>query len=822
MFKNLLFTLFFVVSFPGFAQVTGMVTDKNGQPLPYVNIYTEKGTSGTTTNAEGVYELKLNSTGNYTLIFQFLGYKTIKKEVVIEAFPFQQNVTLIAESTSLNEITVDANENPANRIIRQAINNRQLNSDKLDSFTANFYSRGLWRIENAPEKILGQEIGDLGGGLDSTRSGIVYLSETISEIAFQKPDDFKEKILASKVSGNDNGFSLNSAQEAYFSFYENTLEINSEMVSPIADYAFNYYNYQLEGIFYDDQGNLINKLKVIPKRDNDRVFSGFIYIVEDIWQIYGVELSTTGKALQIPPVEEIVFTQNYKYSEENKLYIQISQAVDFSFKMFGFGGNGRFTAVYSNYNFQPDFDNKSFGREILSFGEAANKKDSLYWQEIRPVPLTSEEIQDYVKKDSIQIVRESRPYQDSIDHVRNKFGLTDVLFGYTYQNSWKDRYFSIGAPITGVAFNTVQGWNTNLDVNYTQRTGEDDENYWRLHSNLSYGLSEERFRISGGFSKKLNNFNRPILEIEGGIKTAQINNLLPISPLLNSVTTIFLERNYLKLYELGFAKIGYGQEIFPGIRLNSQLSWENRKALINHTNHVFIDRDEKMYTSNNPLQPQNFGSRPFEEHQLLKFGLNSSIVLGQKYMSYPNGKYNVYSNKYPRLILGWEKGLAANEDQYNFDLFTAQARQTLKLGNKGSFSYKVNGGLFSNAENISLVDYKHFDGNQTRIGFGSYVGKFNLMPYYQFSTNENYAEFHAEHNFQGWVLGKLPLINELNFNLILGAHRLSAEGVNPYSEYSVGVDNLGLGKFRFLRLDYVISEFNGKRDGAFVFGLKFQ
>ncbi|MBT8319774.1 MAG: carboxypeptidase-like regulatory domain-containing protein, partial [Gramella sp.] len=158
---------------------------------------------------------------------------------------------------------------------------------------------------------------------------------------------------------------------------------------------------------------------------------------------------------------------------------------------------------------------------------------------------------------------------------------------------------------------------------------------------------------------------------------------------------------------------------------------------------------------------------------------------------------------------------------YNYDHFKAQVRQNLKLGNKGEFQYLVNGGLLSEADEISLVDYQHFDANQTRIGFGSYVGKFNLMPYYNFSTNKNYAEIHAEHDFQGWILGKLPLINKLNFNLIVGAHRLITADRDPYSEYSLGIDNLGFGKYRFLRLDYVVSDFGGERDGAFIFGLKF-
>lgn len=821
MLKNLLGCLFFLAAFQLHAQITGTVQDQQGKTLPYVNIYTENGNFGTTTNDDGFYELKISHPGNYTLIYQFLGYKTQRKNIEYNGNSQQIDVALTAESTSLDEVTINSGENPALAIMRNAIANRKENAAKLEAFTADFYSRGLWRIKNAPEKILGQEVGDLGGGLDSTRSGIVYLSETISKIAFQKPDDFKEKIIASKVSGDDNGFSLNSAQEAYFSFYENTLEINSELVSPIADYAFNYYRFKLEGTFYDDRGNLINKIEVIPKRENDRVFSGYIYIVEDLWQIYGVELTTTGKSVQVPPIEELVFRQNYKYSEKLGLYIQISQSVDFSFKMFGFGGDGRFTAVYSNYDFSPGFDKQSFGREILSFADAANKKDSVYWQELRPVPLTSEEIQDYIKKDSIQEVRNSKPYKDSVDAAHNKFHLSDVLFGYDYSDSWNYRRFSISGPIGGIHFNTVQGWNGKLDINYTQRKGENQQNFWRLYTNLNYGLSEERFRIHGGFLKKFNNFSKPYLRIEGGTAIEQINDRETISPLLNDAATIFFERNYMKLYEKDYASIGYSQEVVNGLELFGGLTWENRQALINHTDHVFIDREEVNYTSNNPLQPNNFGSTPFEDHHLFKLNFSTEITFAQDYMNYPDGKYDSYENKYPKVQLAWEKGFAASDSKFDYDQFKIQVRQEVTLGNKGTFSYQLNGGLFSNAENISLVDYQHFNANQTRIGFGSYVGKFNLMPYYDFSTNHNYAEFHAEHDFQGWILGKLPLINKLNYNFIVGAHRLTTEGRSPYSEYSVGIDNIGFGKYRFLRLDYVVSEFNGHREGALIFGLKF-
>lgn len=123
---------------------------------------------------------------------------------------------------------------------------------------------------------------------------------------------------------------------------------------------------------------------------------------------------------------------------------------------------------------------------------------------------------------------------------------------------------------------------------------------------------------------------------------------------------------------------------------------------------------------------------------------------------------------------------------------------------------------------MAYIDFRHFIGNQTRVYDGfSNLSRFNLLPYYALSTNKTYAEAHIEHDFKGWILGKIPFINQLNYNLVVGAHGLYTQHNKPYSEYSVGIDNLGFGKYRLLRLDYVIANRDGHREGAFVFGLKF-
>ena len=98
---------------------------------------------------------------------------------------------------------------------------------------------------------------------------------------------------------------------------------------------------------------------------------------------------------------------------------------------------------------------------------------------------------------------------------------------------------------------------------------------------------------------------------------------------------------------------------------------------------------------------------------------------------------------------------------------------------------------------------------------------FNLMPYYTNSTNDAFLETHSEYDDKGFIINKIPLLNKLKSNLILGYHNLSVPNKNPYHEFSVGLDNLGFGKFKIFRLDYVRSYQNGFQTDGVIFGLKF-
>ncbi|MGB5943113.1 MAG: DUF5686 and carboxypeptidase regulatory-like domain-containing protein [Leeuwenhoekiella sp.] len=814
------FLMLLLVKLSVSAQITGTVTNESGETLPFVNVYVSGTAIGTTTNNEGVYNLNLQEPDDYKIIFQYLGYAKKEMTVAVTSFPYILNVSLSEESTTLDEVFVDGSINPANEIIRKTIAQKEQVLQKQDAFTADFYSRGLWKVKDAPEKILGRQLGDFGGNLDSTRTGIVYLSETISQIAYRAPDDFKETITASKVSGDDNGFSFNSAQEADFSFYENTLDLNTQLVSPIASNAFNYYDYKLLGSFRES-GKLINKIEVTPKRPKDRVFFGILYIVEDDWQLYGIQLETTGSAIQIPFVEDLLFTQNFKYDENLNLWVKTSQVIDFSFKLFGVKGDGRFTAVYSNYDFDPNFDRKTFTNQILAFAPKANEKDSTYWQQVRPIPLTEEEQTDYTKKDSLQVIRSSEKYLDSIDARGNKLGLGSLILGYTYKNSYERWQLNYDGLLRGIAFNTVQGWNVSAELRFASWNNDSFEKVFNASAKANYGFSDDRFRMTGQIAQRFNRTNGLSFSLSGGRKVQQFNPSEPISPLLNSFSSLIFERNYMKVYDLTFARFNYNQEVVNGLTLFASLGFENRDPLFNTTAQTWRPT-ENFYTSNNPLQPFDYGNAAISSHHLYKATVQARIRFDQKYLSYPDGKFNVPNEDYPTITLIAEQGFGGSQNALDFTQLSARAAQGFAIGNKGSLAYRLEGGKFLNGDQISFVDYAHFDGNQTRISSSDrYLNVFNLMPYYDFSTNDSYFEGHLEHNFKGWVLGKIPGLRALNYNLVLGGHTLLTADNKPYHELSAGLDNLGFGKFRFFRIDYVHSFSEVQNYGAVIFGLQF-
>ena len=90
------------------ATITGVIR-LSGTNLPqqYVNIAVKGTTNGTTTAADGSYELKIPANSKNTILFSFIGYETDSVTLLLKTGEHQQlNRTLRSVSTQLESIEV--------------------------------------------------------------------------------------------------------------------------------------------------------------------------------------------------------------------------------------------------------------------------------------------------------------------------------------------------------------------------------------------------------------------------------------------------------------------------------------------------------------------------------------------------------------------------------------------------------------------------------------------------------------------------------------------------------------------------------------------
>lgn len=792
--RILIAALLLLIQLPSFAgTISGHVKGQNGEPLPFANVYVKGTTTGTTTNSEGAYRLELTP-GSYVIVYRFIGFKTFEQPITIENETLQIDVTLETEQYQLREVDINPNnEDPAYAIIRQAIAKRKYYLTEVKRYSCNVYIKGVQRMVKYPKKFLGQEI-DFGDILDK-KTGIFYLSESVSTYSFEQPNKSKEVMISSKVSGSNRAFSFNQASDMQFSPYENLMDVDGissrGIVSPIASNALFYYDYRLEGSYFEN-GIWINKIAVLPKRKNDPVHRGFIYIQDGTWRVHSTDLYLTKQA-QIEFVDTLRISMTYVVADkESDIWMPGSMTLRFVFRAFGFEGNGDYVAVYSKYDVKPVFPKKQFkGGAVVKVLEEANKKDTVYWEQIRPIPLTEVEELNYIKGDSLITLRESEPYLDSLDKKSNKIGWNSLLTGYSYTNRHQGTTYSVGSPISMIQFNTVEGWNVGLS--FTFRKKLEEQKSIMATSSVRYGFSNER---GSGFARVSYNFNKKrfgFLILEGGSDLVQFNGEEPISPLLNTGYTLFAEQNFMKLYKNAYGKIESRYELANGLRVSGALQYSQRSAVTNSTDYTLVEQPGRTYSSNNPLDPET-DNLFFPDNNSLLFKANLRYRPGQKFIDRPDMKY-VTGSKWPAITLAYDKGIKNLFDSdTDYDFAELSINDEMDAGLLGTFSYRVAAGDFLNDKSVYFMDAHHFNGNRTLFS-SSEFNRFDILDYYTFSTSGPYTTVHLEHNFGGFVLNKLPLLRKLKLSEVAGFRYVYTEDYGEHYEFSIGV--MKLNAFRF-------------------------
>lgn len=822
--------------------IKGVITNQDSEPLGFATIYVRNIKTGSTANVDGFYQIILKP-GNYDLVFQFLGYETLIKTVSITDDFVPLNITLNPIVYQLETFSVHGGkEDPSYTVMRKAIAKATFHLNQLNTYSARVYIKGSGRLLDSPillRKLIEKE------GIDSN---MAFVSESVTDIKYTRPNTYEQNVISMRESGSDNN--SNPAEYIFGSFYEPKL---GDAISPLSPRAFAYYKFRYEGVF-TDRGFTINKVRVKPRSKGDDLFDGYIYIIEDLWSIYRVDLTTFKYGI------EVKIEQSYNPIVEN-VWMPVNYKIDIKGKFFGFDFIYNYLATVSDYKVElnPDLNHKfevidenietehaedlektakendefyELGTEkeltrkqikklikeyekeeskkdntqdivsnrSTSIDSLASKKDSTYWQNIRTVPLNAYEIRGYQKLDSLMVVEKEKNAKDSLKNNKD-FKWYDVFIGGGYRLDDKN-HFRIYNMLELINFNTVDGLYIGYKIKYRYKINDDAK--FSITPEVRYAFSREAWTYKTLFKYSYGETGHSgIISADVGRFTGQFNSNNPIHPINNAFTTLFLNSNYIKIYERNFIDLHFEKNFSEKLKLLVNTSWSERKELQNNTDFTIINWDSREYTSNSPVN-EELDNTNFPIHQAFVSDLGFEYKPWLKFRI-RNGNKRAINSSSPTFTIKYIKAIPAGASEVNFDQVDLGITYKGKLGARGELSLNVSGGTFLSSSMMYFMDYQHFMGNRSPFSTNDPTKSYRLLSYYNYSTTGPYLTGFAHFQFRKLLLTQITMVRFAGLKENLFINYLGTEYAENYTEVGYGIDNI----FRFFRIEGIAAFQNG-------------
>ncbi len=268
----------------------GHVVDEKGTSVAYASLYIRELSSGFVSDADGRFHTPV-AAGSYTCEVSCIGYVSQTFHLQIPAAGLEKNIVLAERVYELGEVSVTrGGEDPAYAIMRQAIARAPYYRRQVKSYAAGIYLKGTGKVKEIPAILkLSKEVRRESKAM----MGKLFVLEEQREVQFTAPNTWDTRVKASRNSFPDNikvDMGVVSAN-----LYAPTL---FGKVSPLSVGAFTYYTFRLDGC-YVENGHVVNKIKLIPRKDNPKLLSGYIYVIDDLWCLSTVDVSFRNSGIQV-------------------------------------------------------------------------------------------------------------------------------------------------------------------------------------------------------------------------------------------------------------------------------------------------------------------------------------------------------------------------------------------------------------------------------------------------------------------------------------------------------------------------------------------
>src|SRR5258706_8059906 len=796
---------FFVPVYSQTTKISGRVTDAlTNEPLPFASIIFKGTTIGASADMNGNYSFEASKKVD-SVIVHALGYISVTMQVQYGKVQVM-NFSLRLQQFELQAVEIKAGENPADIIIRNAIDNRDKNNrENISAYQYEVYNKLEFDISNISEKFMKQRvlkpIAFVFKNIDSSVTNKnpylpVFVSESISDLYFKNnPPRKKEIIRATKLSGTENATVSKFLGDMYqnVNIYENFIDLfKKSFVSPITGSVFFFYKYYLtDSSFIDNQW--CYKIIFKPKRKQELTFTGEMWIHDTTFAIKKVNMRMAQDANinfveDLAIVQEFVLVDSNAWMKKKDIYV-----VDFLSQNEKMGFIGRKTTSYKNFVVNhPKPDSFLVEGEEISISDSALKRDESYWSLARHGSLSKQEKMVYHMVDTIQTLPVYRTYVDAI---------TFLVTGYkTFGN------IEVGPFPKMYSFNKYEGNRFRIGG----RTNYNFNKYLLLEGYGAYGSADEVFKYSGsftyyasrkpwqtfggGYKKDVEEFGQSQSAFQGySVIGRQDDDVFQGGDIVSSIIRRVQTNKFTNVEEFsGFFETDWK----PGVSTKLQLSHRSFIPL-GDLDYAYFKEEGNALSIRNALVTSEVSitTRIAFKEKFIE-GKRDRISLGSRYpiifVNYTHGFKDVSNSDFSYNKLSVRLDAKAVLKPFGYSLFAVQAGQTFE-----PLPYP-------------LLEVHH--GNET-FSYRHYA--FNMMNYYEF-VSDQYAMFIFSHHFNGIFFDKLPLLRKLKFREVINAksvigslrqanrdilvngNRLTSLS-HPYYEAGVGIENI----LKMIRVDAI-------------------
>ncbi len=780
------------------AVIRGIITESNGTPLPFANVYVKNSTYGVTADNNGAYFMELKA-GTYTLVYNLLGYKTLEKEITIKnKDELVLDIVLEKSEVQINQIEIVANKvDKAKKIMKKVRQNRKEYYQAVDNFKCVSY------VKTSIESELRQKSKDTISGEKDFNTFLkkekLNLIEYIANTYYKRPGKFKEDVTAyhdyADVTPIDFDGSISVGNEKYgeselgggsyyynnpnifyqnitsadFNFYKNKILLatlyNQPFISPIAGNSALVYNYKFVTSFYEN-GTKINKISVEPKNKVSSTFYGHIFIEDSTWALLSVDLYVNEQVLSTYKKFNII--QNYEKIEDG-IYLpsrtEIIYTVINNEQNIVIGGGkkkskqfilGNTKIMRTDYAVNQPNIKSHLNNEIISYTVDAMDKDSVFWAESRPVELREHELEFISQADSIKNYYLSDTYLDKQDSIFNRITWWTPFSGWGHKNHYKGTTVYVGGLLAQMNIIGIGGYRHQLPVDFRKRFSNDvllETNFF-----IDYGFQNKdvKGKVGVGVTYFPKKFVRTYILV--GDYYSIINNYAAFGQFLS-------RSNYARAKTF---EIRQRMEVVNG--LYAELSFLYSKQLP-IKDLQFSEWSELLFGKfNNPLS--------FETYIKSEMQLELRYVPAQKYFIKNNRKIIIGSDL-PEIFLKYRKGIPKIfKSEVNFDYLEIGSKGIFLLGRMGESRWHLRAGSFLNHKNLRVLEYKYFRGSDAYL-FSNPITSLQLLPLV-FYTNREYLQFNYIHHFGGFILNRVPLLKYIKLSIAAGTSSLLIPDKNFY------------------------------------------